>query len=426
MARKKTTRCSFCGRKQSWTRKLIAGPAVFICDECIDFCARVVNREERAELLKARIAEECITPRSIVSILDKFVVGQNHAKKTLAVTVYNHYKRLEPIGLFDYYYDDYEEVELDKSNILLLGKTGTGKTYLVETLSNTLRVPFVIADATTLTEAGYAGNDVETVLQKLLFECEADVKLAQTGIIYIDEIDKICKKDRGFSLVRDVSGEGVQQALLKLIEGTITTVTLQGKKNEKKNPIKIDTSDILFICGGTFVGIERIVSYRFEETTDIGFIKKQTKQPKNNYNTIMRKIQPDDLIKFGLIPEFIGRIPIIIVLNELDKQNLTDILCLPKNAIAKQYKRLFYLDDYDLIFKISAIEKIVNSAIKKKTGARALRAIVENVLLNIMYEIPSISMNYATKVIVSLTTITNEIGIFLVFPKNKRNYKQML
>lgn len=414
MNKEKINRCSFCGRRQSWTRKLIEGPAVYICDECVEFCERIINKEERFNLLKARVAESCATPRTIVNILDKFVVGQQNAKKTLAVTVHNHYKRLEPVGFFDYYYEDYEEIDLEKSNLLLLGKTGTGKTYLLETLSNTLRVPFIIADATTLTEAGYAGDDVDTILQKLLIECKANVDLAQTGIIYIDEIDKICKKDYGFSLVRDVSGEGVQQSLLKLIEGTVTTVVLKGKKHEKKDPVKIDTSDILFICGGTFVDIERIVEKRFTKSARIGVFGKFV-DTTHNYNEIMQKIQPEDLVRFGLIPEFIGRIPLIVVLDALSKSCLQDILLLPKNAIAKQYTRLFYLDDYTLTFNNAAAKKIVDLAIKKETGARGLRSVVENVLLDVMYEIPSKSMGQAKHVITSLSPITGEVSVFVAF-----------
>lgn len=412
--KEKINRCSFCGRRQSWTRKLIEGPAVYICDECVEFCERIINKEERFNLLKARVAESCATPRTIVNILDKFVVGQQNAKKTLAVTVHNHYKRLEPVGFFDYYYEDYEEIDLEKSNLLLLGKTGTGKTYLLETLSNTLRVPFIIADATTLTEAGYAGDDVDTILQKLLIECKANVDLAQTGIIYIDEIDKICKKDYGFSLVRDVSGEGVQQSLLKLIEGTVTTVALKGKKHEKKDPVKIDTSDILFICGGTFVDIERIVEKRFTKSARIGVFGKFV-DTTHNYNEIMQKIQPEDLVRFGLIPEFIGRIPLIVVLDALSKSCLQDILLLPKNAIAKQYTRLFYLDDYTLTFNNAAAKKIVDLAIKKETGARGLRSVVENVLLDVMYELPSKSMDQAKHVITSLSPITGEVSVFVAF-----------
>ena len=423
MIKKKIIRCSFCGRQQSWTRKLILGAAVSICDECIDFCARIIDRDIRLDLIKARTAENCTSPGAIVNVLDQYVVGQQKAKKTLAVTVFNHYKRLEPIGIFDYYYDDYEEVELDKSNLLMLGQTGTGKTYLIETLTNTLKVPFIIADATTLTEAGYAGNDVETILQKLLLECDADVALAETGIVYIDEIDKICKKDKGFSLVRDVSGEGVQQALLKLIEGTTTTITLQGRKNEKKEPIKIDTSDILFICGGTFFEIERIVAQRVEKNTQTLFFGNAISQQKmqlsqESYDNIMKKVQPEDLVRFGLIPEFIGRIPVIVVLEELNKESLIDILCFPKNAIGKQYRRLFDLDDYTLIFTAFAVEKIVHLALKKKTGARSLRTILEHTLLNIMYEIPAISMIHAKNVIVSFSPLTNEATPFVLFEKN--------
>lgn len=413
----KITRCSFCGRRQSWARKLVEGPGVYICDECIGFCTRVINKDERYNLLRARVAQSCTTPRTIVNVLDKFVVGQQHAKKTLAVTVHNHYKRLEPAGLFDYYYEDYEEVDLDKSNLLLVGKTGTGKTYLIETLSNTIKVPFVIADATTLTETGYAGDDVDTILQKLLLICNIKIDEAQTGIIYIDEVDKICKKEYSFSLVRDVSGEGVQQALLKILEGTVTTVTMKGKKYEKLDPVKIDTSDILFICGGTFVGIERIVEKRYIKSTRVGVFGKITKT-KYSYNEIMQKIQPDDLVKCGLLPEFIGRIPVIVVLDELSKNCLIDILCLPKNAIAKQYTRLFYLDDYTLTFNNAAAKKIVDIAIKKETGARGLRIVVENILLDVMYELPSKSMLNTEDVVVSMSPLSGEVAVFVIFKED--------